>query len=81
MTNIYLPVRADRIIMQSEISSCKTDSRNIISKSLTIAPFITIISSPFMIPGNFNKKLYFNMDENAPFVQANNYLGKLKRND
>ena len=50
ISNGIIPVLADRIIMQSEISSCKTDSRNIISRSLTIAPFNTIISSPLMTP-------------------------------
>ncbi len=36
--------------MQSEISSCSTDSMNIMSRSLTIAPLITMISSPLIIP-------------------------------
>lgn len=41
------------IIMQSACSSCNTLSKYIISKSETIAPLITIISSPLMIPGNW----------------------------
>lgn len=43
-------VRDDRIIIQRANSSWSTLSRYIISKSDTIAPFITIISSLFMIP-------------------------------
>lgn len=51
-----IPVRSggsvleDRIIMQRPTSSCRTLSKYIISRSLTIAPLITIISSPLMIP-------------------------------
>ena len=45
-----LPGLDERSIMHSVSSSCSTDSMNIMSKSLTIAPFITIISSPFMRP-------------------------------
>lgn len=40
------------IIMQSACSSWSTLSKYIISRSDTIAPFITIISSPLMIPEN-----------------------------
>lgn len=36
--------------MHNACSSCRTLSRYIISKSDTIAPLITIISSPLMIP-------------------------------
>lgn len=43
-------VREERIIMQRASSSCRTLSRYIMSKSLTIAPLITMISSPLMIP-------------------------------
>jgi len=51
-----IPVRSggsvldDRIIMQRPTSSCRTLSKYIISKSLTMAPLITMISSPLMIP-------------------------------
>ncbi len=45
-----LPVLDDLIIMHSEISSCSTDSMNIMSRSLTMAPLITMISSPLMMP-------------------------------
>lgn len=38
------------IIIQSACSSCKTLSKYIMSKSETIAPLITIISSPLMMP-------------------------------
>jgi hypothetical protein len=38
--------------MQRASSSCRTLSRYIMSRSLTIAPLITMISSPLMIPGN-----------------------------
>ena len=47
---IYLPGLDDLSIMHRVNSSCKTDSINIISKSLTIAPLMTIISSPFIKP-------------------------------
>lgn len=40
----------ERIIMHSANSSCRTLSRYIMSRSLTIAPFITIISSLLIIP-------------------------------
>jgi len=51
-----MPVRSggsvldDRIIMQRPTSSCRTLSKYIISRSLTMAPLITMISSPLMIP-------------------------------
>ena len=45
-----LPVLDDLIIMQRAISSWRTDSMNIMSRSLTIAPLITMISSPLIIP-------------------------------
>lgn len=43
-------VREDLIIIQRPTSSCNTLSRYIMSRSLTIAPLITMISSPLMIP-------------------------------
>lgn len=49
-------VRDERIIIHNDNSSCRTDSRYIMSRSLTIAPFITIISSPLIIPIKDNKK-------------------------
>ena len=42
--------RLERIIMHNESSSCRTLSMYIMSKSLTIAPLITIISSPLIKP-------------------------------
>ena len=51
-----LPVLQDLIIMQSEISSWSTDSMNIMSRSLTMAPLITMISSPLMIPARKKRK-------------------------
>lgn len=39
-----------RIIMHSAISSCRTLSRYIMSRSDTMAPLMTIISSPLMMP-------------------------------
>lgn len=50
-SNAYL------IIMTSESSSCSTLSKYIISRSDTIAPLITIISSPLIMPGAENKLL------------------------
>lgn len=43
-------VLEDLIIIQRASSSCNTLSKYIMSKSDTIAPFITMISSPFIIP-------------------------------
>lgn len=43
------------IIMHNACSSCNTLSKYIISKSDTIAPLITIISSPLIIPVSENK--------------------------
>lgn len=45
------------IIMTSESSSCNTLSKYIISRSDTIAPLITIISSPLIMPGAENELL------------------------
>lgn len=45
------------IIMTSESSSCSTLSKYIISRSDTIAPLITIISSPLIMPGAENELL------------------------
>ena len=47
--------------MQREISSCSTDSMNIMSRSLTMAPLITMISSPLMIPAEREKGLVGNL--------------------
>lgn len=48
-------VRADLIIIHSDNSSCSTDSRYIMSRSLTIAPLITMISSLLIIPSRIKK--------------------------
>lgn len=50
------------IIMTRESSSCSTLSKYIISRSDTIAPLITIISSPLIMPdteNNWNSNGYF----------------------
>lgn len=47
------------IIMHSACSSCRTLSIYIISKSDTMAPLITIISSPLIIPIVFRRKSFF----------------------
>lgn len=49
------------IIMTRDSSSCKTLSRYIISRSDTIAPLITIISSPLIIPDRKMKKTVLGM--------------------
>jgi hypothetical protein len=47
-------VRDDRIIMHSANSSWRMLSRYIMSRSDTMAPLITMISSPLIIPGQEN---------------------------
>lgn len=48
------------IIMTRESSSCNTLSKYIISRSDTIAPLITIISSPLIIPDTENNYTWNN---------------------
>lgn len=57
------------IIMTRASSSCNTLSKYIISRSDTIAPLITIISSPLIMPGTENsctRNIYFT------FLKRNN---------
>ena len=64
----------DLSIMHRVNSSCKTDSINIISKSLTIAPLMTIISSPFIKP---KKKLKKNDSKRSKMARSSVFLKNL----
>lgn len=51
--------RTYRIIMLSDCSSCSTLSKYIISRSDTIAPLMTIISSPLIMPAKKRKRMSY----------------------